>query len=264
MYKVIGHGKPIVFIHGWSVNHKLWLNKIESINGTWKENYLRIYFDLPGMGKSIASKSIKNSDDIKRTIEEFLLETIGHKHYLLAGNSYGGYLSRGLLLDHINEIDGLFLLCPLVIPGYRKGRVVPKIVLEKDPQFFDTLESQDRNEFDYLSIIQTKEMWEHYSNDIDLSILPENIGFLEKQLDGSFSQDINSIELHYDKPSLILLGRQDTEVGFEDQYDLYKSFTRATIMTLDKAGHNLQIERNCLFRAAFLDWLERTRSNQCE
>ena len=256
-YRVVGSGKPIVFIHGWGVDHKLWFNKIESIEGQWKANYQRIYFDLPGMGKSIASESVRTSDDVKRNIEELLNITVENNHYLLAGESYGGYLSRGLLIDHKNDIDGIFLLCPLVFPGSRKGRVAPKIVLERDYQFLNTLHLADRNEFEYLSIVQTKQMWEEYKNEIDLSVIPENNGFLEKRLDGSFSRDINNIELQYDKPALILTGRQDTEVGFEDQYHLYKDFKRATIQILDKAGHNLQIERNSLFQASFLDWIER-------
>ncbi len=256
-YRIIGKGKPIVFVHGWSVDHKLWLNKIESIKGKWKNNYQRIYFDLPGMGKSIASKSIKDTDDMKREIEEFLCTTISNNNYLLAGESYGGYIARGMLIDNASKIDGILLLCPLVIPGYRKGRVSKKTIIEKDPFFLSKLSLIDKSEFDYLAVIQTKEMWKDYKKDIDLSILPENNGFLEKQLNGSFSRDINAIKVQYDKPSLILVGKQDTEVGYEDQYDLYKGFKRSTILMLDKAGHNLQIERNSLFQTSFLDWIER-------
>lgn len=261
-YRTIGKGKPIVFIHGWSVDHKLWFNKIESVKGKWKKSYQRIYFDLPGMGKSVASQSIRNSDDVKRAIEEFLNALIPDNQYLLAGESYGGYLARGLLIDHLKNIDGLFLLCPLVIPGYRQGRVSPKIILEKNETFLNSLSEKERNEFGYLSVIQTAEMWKYYKSEIDLSIIPENKGFLEKQLDGNFSKDINAIQVQYDKPSLILVGRQDTEVGYEDQYDLYKEFKRATILIVDKAGHNLQIERKNLFETAFLDWIERVETFQ--
>jgi pimeloyl-ACP methyl ester carboxylesterase len=209
------------------------------------------------MGKSIASKSIKNTDDMKREVEEFLCVILNKSQYLLAGESYGGYLARGLLIDHMNSIDGLLLLCPLVIPGYRKGRVAKKCIVEKDQRFMNKLSEKDRNEFDYLSVIQTKRMWAHYKKEIDFSILPENEGFLEKQLIGNFSYDINTIEMQYDKPTLILVGKQDTEVGYKDQYDLYNGLKRSTILILDKAGHNLQIERNCLFQASFLDWIER-------
>ena len=151
-------------------------------------------------------------------------------------------------------------MCPLVIPGYRQGRVSPKTVLEKDESFLGKLSEKERSEFGYLSVIQTAEMWNDYKKEIDLSIIPENKGFLEHKLDGRFTKDINAINLQYEKPALILVGKQDTEVGYEDQYDLYKDFKRATILILDKAGHNLQIERKNVFEAAFLDWIERVET----
>ncbi len=256
-YKVVGEGKPIVFIHGWSIDYRLWFNKIESIDGDWKKRYKRIYFDLPGMGKSIGAKTIKNSDDMLRNIEELLDYILKGQKYILAGESYGGYLSRGLLLKHYQKIDGLFLLCPLIFPGWRKGIVPNKQVLEKDDDFLKQLSKEDREGFEYLSIVQNKKMWLEYKNDIHMEINNENKGFLENQLDGSFSYDINEIDIEYDRPMLVLLGRQDTEVGFEDQYNLYKNYSRATIQIIDKAGHNLQIESREMFCAAFLDLLAR-------
>ncbi len=264
-YRIIGKGKPIVFVHGWGVDHKIWFNKIESINGKWKKNHQRVYFDLPGMGASVGSKKIVDSDDMQKCIEEFLSAVVASKHYLLAGESYGGYLSRGLLIDHMEDIDGLFLLCPLIIPGYRQGKVAPRVVLEKDELFLEKLSPEERASFDYLSVVETPDTWKDFKKEIDISIIPQNKGFLEKQLDGSFSKDINAIAVQYDKPALILAGKQDSEVGYEDQFNLYKDFKRASIIILDKAGHNLQIDRKALFEASFLDWIERIETYEnCE
>lgn len=151
-------------------------------------------------------------------------------------------------------------MCPLVIPGWRNGKVPTKTVLERDDLFISTLSKEEFNEFNYISVIQNAEMWEEYKRDIDLNIMDDNIGFLEKQLDGSFTSVIDIDDITYDEPTLILLGRQDAEVGFEDQYNMYKSFSRSTIQILDKAGHNLQIERNSIFAISFIDWLERVES----
>lgn len=157
----------------------------------------------------------------------------------------------------MEQIKGLCLLCPLIYPGYRQGKAPPKTVLEKDPLFLTTLSQEDRRGFEYLSVIQTPEMWKCYKNDIDLSMLPDNIGFLGKQLDGKFSADSNTVNIQYNRPTLIRVSKQDTEVGYENQYDAFKDYQRATILVLDKAGHNLQTERKTLFVAAFLDWIER-------
>jgi pimeloyl-ACP methyl ester carboxylesterase len=214
------------------------------------------------MGASLGAKSIRRSDDMLADIEEFIAFINKDADYALAGESYGGYLARGLLARQKSKIAGLFLLCPLVYPGWRQGRVATKVVLEKDEAFLATLSSEERGGFDFLLIVQTKPTWEMYKADIRLGIMKGNEGFLDKQLDGAFSSAVDIAAVEYDRPTLVLLGRQDTEVGFEDQYDLYKSWKRATIQILDKAGHNLQIERGGIFSASFLDWLERIETDR--
>jgi pimeloyl-ACP methyl ester carboxylesterase len=259
-YRVVGKGRPILFLHGWSVDQKLWSNRVESIRGAWKRDFKRVYLDLPGMGRSIASAQVRNSDDVLRIIKEFLAAIIGDEPYLLAGESYGGYLARGLLLDQAERIDGLFLLCPLIVPGKGERSVVPKVVLEEEADFLRGLSEEERNGFSFLAVVQTKAAWRLYSRDIDLSVASGNEGFLEGRLDGSFSHDIGKTAIDYDRPTLVMAGRQDSAVGYEDQYESCKGFSRASVMVLDKAGHNLQIERRSLFEASFLDWLERVRT----
>jgi len=199
-----------------------------------------------------------------RNIEEFLEFSIGEKSYVLAGESYGGYLARGLLTRQADRIDGLFLLCPIMVPGDRKGKVPERTVLECDKKFLATLSEKDRSEFMYLSVVQNKKMWKDYKRDIRLERLKANARFLEEQLDGSFAVDPNQADVKFEKPVLLMLGRQDSEVGFEQQYELYKTYRRATIMILDKAGHNLQIENHELFDLSFLDFLGRIENSKKE
>jgi len=259
-YKTVGKGTPILFIHGWGVDHLLWENQIEHTVRKIRNNYQRIYFDLPGMGNSTAGNNIHNSDDILNSINQFINSVIGDKHFLVAGESYGGYLARGLLLQRSEEIDGLFLLCPLMYPGYRTGRHSEHIILERDKDFIETLPEKNREAFESLSVVQTEQTYKDYHKDINTRIIKENEGFLAKKLDGAFSHDINKVPYIYRKPTLILLGRQDTEVGFEDQYELFRNFPRATLAVLDKSGHCLQIEQKKIFKAVLLEWLDRVRS----
>lgn len=256
-YNIVGSGTPIVFVHGWGVDLHLWMNKVEALPGPWKRRYRRVYFDLPGMGRSVASAAVRCSDQVLDRIEEFVDFALPGASYLLAGESYGGYVARGLLGRHRARLRGLFLLCPLVVPGWRRGSVPPHEVLVRDDAFLRSLGQAERDSFGYLSVVQTKPMWRDFKRDIRLEAMPENAGFLESRLDGAFSPAIDLDFPPFDKPTAILLGRQDTEVGFRDQYELYRDYPRASIHILDLAGHNLQIERRPLFNASFLDWLER-------
>lgn len=256
-YQIIGKGVPIVFLHGWGVDHLIWKNQIEKIGAFKLRKFQRIYFDLPGMGNSITNHKIHNSDDMLNIICKFIDRIIGTAKYILAGESYGGYLARGLVREKESQIIGLLLLCPLIYPGYRTGSHSEHIVLESDAVFMGSLPKDSTGWYRELSVIQTKKTYHDYLADINTTIAKGNEQFLSEELDGAFSEDININPHVFTKPTTVLVGRQDTEVGFKDQYELFKDFPRASFCILDKAGHNLQFEQKDLFKAAVMELLER-------
>lgn len=256
-YKVIGQGIPIIFLHGWGINHLIWKNQFEKIGKINLRKFQRIYLDLPGMGTSITNHRIHNSDDMQNIIIKFITSIIGSQKFILAGESYGGYLARGLLRSIDDQIIGLLLLCPLISPGYRTGSHSEHITLEIDQVFIKSLPREKITGYQELSVVQTKETYHDYFKDINTTISKGNESFLKHELDGSFTEDINQNPFIFKKPMTVLIGRQDTEVGFKDQYNIFKDFPRASIFILDKAGHNLQFEQKRIFRTAVIELLKR-------
>jgi len=64
--------------------------------------------------------------------------------------------------------------------------------------------------------------------------------------------------LPFDRPSLILTGRQDALAGYEAAWSLLPEFPRATFAALDLAGHWLgRVERPAPFHALLADWIDR-------
>lgn len=61
----------------------------------------------------------------------------------------------------------------------------------------------------------------------------------------------------FTRPTLILTGRQDSSVGYLDQFVPLPHYPRASFAVLDTAGHNLQFEQPELFEALMGDWLDR-------
>lgn len=59
------------------------------------------------------------------------------------------------------------------------------------------------------------------------------------------------------KPTLFLMGRQDSCVGYKDTWNILDNYPRATFAVLDKAGHNLQIEQAELMNSLVIEWLDR-------
>ncbi|MBN2303445.1 MAG: alpha/beta hydrolase, partial [Anaerolineae bacterium] len=81
---------------------------------------------------------------------------------------------------------------------------------------------------------------------------PENYGY-------TFS--VNPLPVPFNKPTLMLLGRQDHMVGYQNTWAILENYPRASLAVLDRAGHNLQIEQSALFNALVHEWLDRIEEN---
>ncbi len=49
---VRGSGSPVLMIHGWSPDHRLMTGCMEPVFEALVRPWKRIYFDLPGMGRT--------------------------------------------------------------------------------------------------------------------------------------------------------------------------------------------------------------------
>lgn len=256
-YETIGEGKPILMLHGWSVDRELMKGCMEPLFAKIPGKYLRIYPDLPGMGSSKAGPSIHNSDQMLDALFAFTDRIIPGQQILLAAESYGCFLARGYIYSRPDSVDGLLLICPSVIPGAARGEVAELRVLRKDKAFFAGISEEEKRPFLSFHAVQTPEVYARYKKDIEPAFSRYDREFLEKRLDGAFSYPLENLPVPFDKPSLILAGRQDNCVGYKDPFRLAGDYTRATFAALDMAGHNLQIEQKELFEVLVVDWLRR-------
>lgn len=253
-YEIIGEGIPILFLHGWGVDRRLMSGCFEPIFEEDVLHYKRIYIDLPGMGMSVAGKNVKTSDDILDLIYKFIQDIVG-EDIILAGESYGGYLARGFVNKYTGLVKSLILLCPLVYPGNRNGRTEPLTIMERDDQFLKTLTQEQYNSFTYMNVVLTKDVWDLFSRDILPAIEEQNREFLNNVLEGALSFEVDNLKNPFVGPCLIMVGKQDTEVGYKDQFKLLDKYPNATYCVLNKAGHNLQIEQPKMFQSIVREWL---------
>lgn len=114
---------------------------------------------------------------------------IPDQNFLLAGESWGGALSKGILEYKKDKVLGLCLLCPVSISGEKKT-LPERIVLEKDDEFINSLPKRDRDYFTSLSVVQTKKHWRLFKRDIYKALLNVNKRYLSSVLKGEYTQDI--------------------------------------------------------------------------
>lgn len=259
-YEIVGSGKPIIMLHGYHVDHRLMIGCMEPVLSN-KVGYKRIYIDLPGMGKSESAKWITSSDIMLDIVTTFIDEVIPNENFLLTGESYGGYLARGVIYKMADRVDGVLLICPVIIADYEKRNVPEHVVLAKDNKLLSKLIPEMAEDFNSSAVVQSKKIYDRYKNEIMSGVdIADNI-FLHdfKKYGYAFTFDVDKLKDKFNKPSLILLGKQDNSVGYKDSWAILENFPRATFAVLDNAGHNLQIEQEDVFNSLVNEWLLRVR-----
>lgn len=258
-YEIHGSGTPVLMIHGWSPDHRLMKGCMEPIFQSMDTQWQRIYFDLPGMGKTPGQPWITGTDQMLNLILEFIDGIIPHQHFVVAGESYGGYLARGVIKERSTLVDGLLLICPVAKQETLKDNAPALQVLEKDEAFLNSLSEEERQYFEGINVLQNKRVWERFSEDILPGLKVADYAFLENSLGQHvpYMVDVDLVEKPYRQPTLMIMGRQDSVVGYRDHWQIIENYPRASFVILDKAGHNMQIEQDILFNALVKEWLDR-------
>lgn len=257
-YEVYGEGKPIVMIHGFYPDHRLMTGCFEPVF-KGRNGYKRIYIDLPGMGKTSSREWIKNSDVMLDVVLRFIKTIVPDENFLLVGESYGGYLSRGVIYKMADKVDGLMLLCPCVVADFKKRHIPKHEVLKKDEEILRKLTQAEADDFNSMAVVQSENIWRRYRDEILSEVNSADAKFLSsfQKYGYEYSFDVDKIEHKYEKPTLMLLGRQDASVGYKDAFAILDNYPRASFAVLDEAGHNLQIEQVELFNSLVNNWLDR-------
>ncbi|MBT2292320.1 alpha/beta hydrolase [Paenibacillus albidus] len=257
-YEEAGAGMPMLIIHGNGPDHRMMTACMEPVF-TPDDGIRRIYVDLPGMGQSPAADWISSSDDMLKAVSLMVEALIPGEHFAVAGESYGGYLARGLVKEYGPLIEGVFLLCPCIIADSDKRDLPSYEVAFSDPKLLEELSAGEREEFTANCVVQNRQVWTRFQEEIMSGLNLADEGFMQNlRANGGypFTFDVDDIP-PFDKPSLILTGRQDSVVGYKDAWRLMDTYRHATFAAVDRAGHNLQLEQVELFNSLVREWLNR-------
>lgn len=262
-YEVRGEGKPFLMIHGYGLDHHVMSGCMEPILKN-RPGYKRIYFDLPGMGKTEPRNWISNSDVMLKVILRFMGEVIPDGNFLVAGESYGGYLARALIYHMADRIDGTALICPLIVPQREDRKTPPHIVLVRDQSLIDRMTREEAEWFDYITTIQDRKTYERFMTDLWPGFQSDRSSFTSwfQRRGYALMYDVDDLPAPFGKPVLLFAGRQDISVGYLDHLKIIENFPRGTFAILDRASHSLQIEQEEIFNLLINEWLDRVEEHR--
>ena len=256
-------GLPVLMIHGFGCQLEIMRGCMEPAVAAAKANerLLRVYVDRPGHGRSAkADLTLASSDALVACLLALMDHVAPGRPFAVAGQSFGGYLALGLATQHPERILGLGLVCPLTLPDLGARQVEKLELIRHDNAFLATLSDAERESFLQLAVRADRQTWERFAAEEAPGFAVANPAFMDavdEHLPLSPSVDDALAEQPFEKPTLILCGRQDAMVGYRDQLRLIQHLPRCTFAILDISGHNLQFEQSALFTTLTADWIGR-------
>ncbi len=260
-YEARGSGLPIIMIHGYTPDHRVMKGCMEPLF-VQRPGWQRIYLDLPGMGRTPGSEQITCADDMLDIVIDFIDAVIPGRPFLVAGTSYGGYLSRGVLQRKFDRIAGMALICPVIFGDRRRRELPPCMVLVENAQLLSGLAPADAEEYSSMAVVQDELHWKRFRDEILSGIRMADEAFLQRLSQRySYSFEVDALPRPFSRPVVILVGKQDHITGYRDAWRILENYPRATFAVLDRAGHHAHIEQSHLFHALVGEWLDRVRAS---
>ena len=266
----LGEGLSVLIIHGWTMSGLVEAVDFEPMF-TRRSGYRRIYVDLPGMGETPIGNA-KNLDDMFKRVSSFIEKQILPSKFLLVGSSVGGYFARALAYKYDSSVEGLLLRFPVVEPVLSKRDVDhPFVAAFADAAFLSSLSDADRELLGDIPV-QAPEYLHTYRERLQTIVLPaiaaSNGTALARIREDPMRYRL-TVPLHgsgepFLKPTLIVTGRQDSDVGYRDAWTLVPAYPRATFVALDRANHGLPVDESemTLFKSLVENWLWRAEELQ--
>ena len=225
-----GTGSPLVLLHGYPLDHKIW----DEITPLLNNNFDLILPDLRGFGESTTVDVPYLMDDFASDIAG-LLDQLGIKKTTIAGHSMGGYIALAFARLYPERISGLGLVSSQVLadpPDRKEGRYKSAA---------DVAENGIRGVVDAMT---TK-----FTNDPSLQkFAREN---MEKQSPSAYIGALKAMAERGDSTSLlgtmqypvvIVHGNADVLIPVERGREVKAAIAHAHFVELDGIGHLPMLE----------------------
>lgn len=246
-YEIFGEGNPLVFLHGFMENHKIWTDFIP----TFSSSHQVILIDLSGHGKSKTTREKNTIEDMADDVID-VLKHLQIQSATFIGHSMGGYVTLAIAEVYPQFVDKVVLVNSTTLPDNaekkeQRLKVIPTIhrnypmfVKLSIPMLFsETLKPQLTEEMNRLKAIA----------------LETSIQGVEAALRGIRERPDRTAVL-YDADFLILIinGTKDTTIDVELFETVIPQKENIIIQQLD-CGHVAFMERKDEFEQHLIQFV---------
>lgn len=253
-YKLYGEGTPILILGGGPGDDAV---RYESLCELLSKEFMCILVEQRGTGKSKPKVADSTTINLKLTLADFeiIREELNVDNWNVLGFSYGGYLASLYTQEFPDKVSNLILLNSMGLNtkafGYFLDNINSKLI-DSDFEIIEYWRDSVRIENDrsraVTEIIKARMPGYFFNREIAINykktIMPEHFNFemgnwIWKDI---FENDLEKMHLNFQKPVLILQGRQDP-LGEGVALSLSNYYKDSELFFIEKCGHYSWIEK---------------------
>ncbi len=249
-YESIGHGPPIVFLHGFSLDLRMWEPQLAA----FAAHHTVIRYDLRGFGKSpLPTEAYSHVDDLIELLDQLRLEQVS-----LVGLSRAGGVAINFAMAHPQRVDKLVLV-DTVLDGHRwsqeqlasddavwnsareEGLEAGKAAWLRHP-IFATAMANPSVAAALITMVNDYSGWHFLNRDLAIRVKPPA------------SQRLHEIAC----PTLVVVGEKDLPDFQQITDTLATTIPIARKVVLANTGHLPNMEVADMFNAEVLEFINRS------
>jgi pimeloyl-ACP methyl ester carboxylesterase len=229
----------LILLHGFGSSLETWEPWAKPLS----VNYRVVRFDLPGCGLSEPDRTGDYSDARSVELVKELMDRLGLESAALIGNSMGGRIAWRFAAAFPTRTRKLVLISPdgFASPGFPYGKPPRVPVLLRLMKYFLPRPLLKMNlAAAYADPARlTEPVIDRY---YDLMLAPGDRGAMLDRMRQSVLEDPVPVLLHIRTPTLLLWGKQDRLIPFENAADYLASLPDASLVSFADLGHVPQEE----------------------
>lgn len=240
-YTDIGHGRPIILIHSFPTDRRIWEPARNEIEDIFRDSriFRIISIDLWGFGQSssVNGQAITMSDYVDEVSQ--LLDHLDIKSAIVGGESMGGYIALAFLEKFPKKVEGL--------------------ILSDTQSIADSPETKAKREATAVDVIEHGT--ENLINEFISKALSPNVSektrmflkyVLEKQDRMAIASALRGMALRHDTsnilansslPILILTGEKDMVISPQQSQNMHALAKNSKLIVIPNAGHLSSLEQ---------------------
>lgn len=248
-----GHGRALVLIHGFPLDHTLWQPQLEGLGDVaWV-----IVPDLRGFGGSPQAEGTVTMEDHARDVKE-LLDGLGIEKAVVGGLSMGGYVALAFAELFPEALDGLILCNTRSVADSEAAKRMREITALKalqgelpgvvGPMVHTLLSTHSRQAHPELAPL-TLDMMARQS--------PEGVAASSRGM--ALRPDRTALLQTIKVPTLVITGSDDTLISPNESRDMAAQLPDRELVVIPGVGHLSCQEDPQAFNAAVRKFLGRVR-----